>query len=328
MPILTYREALNQALREEMRADPDVFLIGEEVAEYQGAYKVSEGLLAEFGARRVIDTPISEEAIAGAGVGAAMAGLKPVVEMMTVNFSLLALDQIVNHAAKYYYMSGGQYNVPMVMRAPTGVGLQLGAQHSQNFESWFVHVPGLKVVLPATPADAKGLLKSAIRDPDPVIFPEHELIYLSKGEVPAEDYAVPLGVADVKREGADVTIITYSRMTLFALKAAERLAERGISAEVVDLRTLRPLDIDTVVESVRKTHRAVVCEEDWPMCGMAAEVIAQIQTEAFDDLDAPILRVSGVDVPMPYAKNLEKMAVPGEEDVYQACLRVTEGHRD
>ena len=216
----------------------------------------------------------------------------------------------------------------LVMRAPTGVGLQLGAQHSQNFESWFVHVPGLKVVLPATPADAKGLLKSAIRDPDPVIFLEHELIYLSKGEVPAEDYAVPLGVADVKREGADVTIITYSRMTLFALKAAERLAERGISAEVVDLRTLRPLDIDTVVESVRKTHRAVVCEEDWPMCGMAAEVIAQIQTEAFDDLDAPILRVSGVDVPMPYAKNLEKMAVPGEEDVYQACLRVTEGHRD
>jgi len=322
MPVITYREALNQALREEMRSDPDVFLIGEEVAEYQGAYKVSEGLLAEFGPRRVIDTPISEEAIAGAGVGAAMAGLKPVVEMMTVNFSLLALDQIVNHAAKYLYMSGGQYNCPMVMRAPTGVGLQLGAQHSQNFEAWFVHVPGLKVVLPATPRDAKGLLKSAIRDPDPVIFLEHELIYLTKGEVPEEEYTVPIGVADVKREGSDVSIITYSRMTLFALKAAERLEKEGIFAEVIDLRTLRPLDIDPVIESVKKTGRVVVCEEDWPMCGMGAELAAQIQYLAFDYLDAPVERISGVDVPMPYAKNLEKLAVPGEEDIYQTCLRL------
>ncbi len=325
MPVITYREALNQALREEMRDDPDVFLVGEEVAEYQGAYKVSEGLLAEFGPRRVVDTPISEEGIAGIGVGAALAGLKPVVEMMTVNFSLLALDQIVNHAAKYLYMSGGQYNVPMVMRAPTGVGLQLGAQHSQNFESWFVHCPGLKVVLPATPADAKGLLKSAIRDPDPVVFLEHEMIYLSKGEVPEEDYVTPLGIAEVKREGTDVSVISYSRMTLFALKAAERLAEEGISVEVVDLRTLRPLDVDAVLDSVKKTHRAIVCEEDWPMCGMGAELSATIMEGAFDYLDAPVKRISGVDVPMPYAKNLEKMAVPGEEDIYRACRQMVEG---
>ncbi len=326
MPVITFREALNQALREEMRQDPDVFIVGEEVAEYQGAYKVTEGMLAEFGPQRVVDTPISEEAIAGIGVGAALAGLKPVVEMMTVNFSLLALDQIVNHAAKYLYMSGGQYNVPMVMRAPSGVGLQLGAQHSQNFESWFVHCPGLKVVLPATPYDAKGLLKASIRDPDPVIFLEHELIYLTKGEVPAEDYVVPLGVADIKRKGTDVSIISYSRMTLFAMKAAERLEEQeGISAEVVDLRTLRPLDVDAVLESVRKTHRAVVCEEDWPMCGMGAELSATIMEGAFDELDAPVKRISGVDVPMPYAKNLEKMAVPGEEDIFQACRQIVAG---
>lgn len=325
MAVVTYREALNQALREEMRSDPDVFVIGEEVAEYQGAYKVTEGLLAEFGPRRVIDTPISEEVITGTGIGAAMAGLRPVVEMMTVNFSLLALDQMVNHAAKYLYMSGGQYGVPMVFRAPSGVGLQLGAQHSQNFESWYVHVPGLKVVLPATPADAKGLLKTAIRDPDPVVFLEHELLYLTKGELPDGDFTVPLGVADIKREGTDITIVTYSRMVLFALKAAAKLAAEGIQAEVVDLRSLRPLDMDTVIESVSKTHRAVVCEEDWPMCGMGAEVIAQIQREAFDWLDAPIERVSGVDVPMPYARNLEKLAVPNEEDVYRACKRVLEG---
>lgn len=325
MAVYTYREALNQALREEMRSDPDVFVIGEEVAEYQGAYKVTEGLLAEFGPLRVVDTPIAEEGIAGIGVGAALAGLKPVVEMMTVNFSLLALDQIVNHAAKYLYMSGGQYNVPMVMRAPSGVGLQLGAQHSQNFESWFMHCPGLKLALPATPADAKGLLKTAIRDPDPVVFLEHELLYLTKGEVPDGDYTIPFGVADVKREGKDVSIVTYSRMVLFALKAAEKLAREGIEAEIIDLRSLRPLDIDTVLESVAKTHRVVVCEEDWPMCGVGAELIAQIQAEAFDYLDAPIVRVSGVDVPMPYAKNLEKMAVPNEEDVYAACLKVLEG---
>ncbi|MCC6483764.1 MAG: pyruvate dehydrogenase complex E1 component subunit beta [Armatimonadetes bacterium] len=325
MPTMSIKQALNEALREEMRADPDVFIMGEEVAEYQGAYKVTEGLLAEFGSKRVIDTPISEEVIVGAGVGAAMAGLKPVVEMMTINFALLALDQIVNHAAKYYYMSGGQYNIPLVVRAASGVGLQLGAQHSQNFESWFVHVPGLKVVLPATSRDAKGLLKSAIRDPDPVIFLEHELIYLNKSEVPDGDFTVPLGVADVKREGTDVTIITYSRMVLFALKAAERLAKEGISVEVIDLRTLRPLDTRTVIDSVKKTHRAVVAEEDWPMCGMGAELIAQIQQEAFDYLDAPVERVSGVDVPMPYAKNLEKMAVPGEEELYSAVKRVMQG---
>ncbi|MEI6914394.1 MAG: pyruvate dehydrogenase complex E1 component subunit beta [Armatimonadota bacterium] len=326
MATLTYREALNQALREEMREDPDVFVMGEEVAEYQGAYKVTEGLLAEFGPKRVIDTPIAEQVIAGAGVGAALAGLKPVIEMMTVNFSLLALDQIVNHASKYYYMSGGQYNVPLVMRAPCGVGLQLGAQHSQNFESMFVHVPGLKVVMPATPRDAKGLLKAAIRDPGPVIFLEHELIYLQKGNVPdAEDFVIPLGRAEVKRQGTDVSIITYSRMVLFALKAAERLEKEGISVEVVDLRTLRPLDIDTVLDSVRKTHRAVVCEEDWPMCGVCSELIAQIQYEAFDDLDGPVERISGVDVPMPYAKSLEKSAVPGEEDIYQMVKRMLAG---
>lgn len=327
MPTATIREALNQALREEMRNDPDVFVVGEEVAEYQGAYKVTEGLLAEFGPRRVVDTPISEEGIAGVGVGAAMAGLKPVVEMMTVNFALLALDQIVNHAAKYLYMSGGQYNIPMVLRAPSGVGLQLGAQHSQNFESWFMHCPGLKLVLPATPRDAKGLLKSAIRDPDPVIFLEHELIYLSKGELPDDDYVIPLGKSEVKREGSDVTIVAYSRMVLFALKAAARLEQEGISAEIVDLRTLRPLDMVPVLESVRKTGRAVVCEEDWPMCGVGAELSAQIQESAFDYLDAPVRRISGVDVPMPYAKNLEKMAVPGEEDIFRACREIVEGVR-
>ena len=325
MPVITYREALNQALREEMRADPDVFVIGEEVAEYQGAYKVTEGLLAEFGPRRVLDTPISEEAICGAAVGAAMAGLKPVVEMMTVNFALLALDQLVNHAAKYLYMSGGQYNVPMVLRAASGMGLQLGAQHSQNFESWFVHVPGLKVVLPATPRDAKGLLKSAIRDPDPVVFLEHEMLYLTRGETPDEPYTVPLGEAEVKRAGADVTIVAYSRMVLYALKAADTLAAQGISAEVLDLRTLRPLDIRTVLASVERTDRMVVCEEDWPMCGMAAEVIAQVQQQAFDCLDAPIARLSGADVPMPYARNLEKLAVPTDEDIVSACRSVLEG---
>ena len=322
VPIINYRQALNQAMREEMRRDDNVFLIGEEVAAYQGAYRVTESLLEEFGERRVRDTPISEEVVAGVGIGAAMVGLRPVVEMMTINFSLLAMDQIVNHAAKLLYMSGGQVKVPLVIRAPEGAGMQLGAQHSQNLESWFVHVPGLKVVTASTPYDAKGLLKSAIRDDNPVIFLEHELLYSSRGEVPEEEYTVPIGLADIKREGSDVTILSYLRMTLVALKAAETLARDGIDAEVVDLRTLRPMDTETILESVRKTHRAIVVEEDWPQCGVGAEVVDIIQHRAFDYLDAPILRVTASDNPMPYSRELELAALPDEEKVIEAVRQV------
>lgn len=318
MAVMMYRQALNMALKEEMRRDPNVFVIGEEVAKYQGAYRVTEGLLEEFGEKRVIDTPISEEAIAGAGIGAAMVGLRPVVEMMTVNFALLALDQIVNHAAKLRYMSGGQIRVPMVIRAPQGAGMQLGAQHSQNLESWFMHVPGLKVVSASTPYDAKGLLKSAIRDDNPVIFLEHEMLYPTKGDVPEDDYLIPLGKADIKREGRDVTIITYLRMVSIAMSAAEKLASEGIEAEIIDLRTLKPMDIDTLTESLKKTHRAVVVEEDWPTCGAGAEVMARLQETAFDYFDAPIIRVTSEDVPMPYSKNLERMALPDEQKVIDA----------
>jgi len=318
MPVIMYRQALNQALREEMRRDPSVFIIGEEVGAYQGAYRVTEGLLQEFGGKRVVDTPISEEAITGTGIGAAMVGLRPVVEMMTVNFALLAMDQIVNHAAKLRFMSGGQLKLPLVIRAPEGAGMQLGAQHSQNLESWFMHVPGLKVVAAATPYDAKGLLKSAIRDDSPVIFFEHELLYTVKGEVPEEEYTIPIGAADVKREGRDVTIITYLRMVSVALAAANALSAEGIEAEVIDLRTLRPLDIDTLTESIRKTHRAVVVEEDWPMCGAGAEVMARLQETAFDYFDAPIYRVTSEDVPMPYSKSLERAALPDEAKVINA----------
>ncbi len=318
MPIMMYRQALNLAMREEMRRDPNVYVIGEEVAEYQGAYRVTEGLLQEFGEKRVVDTPISEEVIAGIGVGSAMVGLRPVVEMMTINFAILALDQIVNHGAKLRYMSGGQLSIPMVIRAPQGAGMQLGAQHSQNLESWFMHVPGLKVVAASNPYDAKGLLKSAIRDNNPVIFLEHEMLYTTKGEVPEDDYTVPLGVADVKREGRDVTIITYLRMVGPVMAAAEALAAEGIEVEVIDLRSLRPLDIETITDSVKKTHRAVVVEEDWPTCGAGAEIMARLQETAFDYFDAPIYRVSSEDVPMPYSKNLERSAIPDEAKIINA----------
>ncbi len=308
MAIVTYRDALNQALREEMQRDPDVFLMGEEVGVYQGAYKVSRGLLEEFGPRRVVDTPITELGFAGVGVGAAMVGLRPVIEFMTWNFALLAIDQLVNSAAKMRYMSNGQTSVPAVFRGPGGAALQLGAQHSQAFESWYAHIPGLKVVMPATPADAKGLLKSAIRDADPVVFIEGEMLYNLKGEVPEGEHVVPLGRADVKRPGRDVTIVCHSKTVGVALKAAEQLAGEEIDAEVIDLRTIRPLDTAAVLESVGRTHRCVVAEEGWPFAGVGAQVVDTIQREVFDELDAPILRVTGADVPMPYNKHLEKAA--------------------
>jgi pyruvate dehydrogenase E1 component beta subunit len=308
MAVLTYRDALNQALREEMQRDPSVFLMGEEVGVYQGAYKVSRGLLDEFGPMRVVDTPITELGFAGVGVGAAMVGLRPVIEFMTWNFALLAIDQLVNSAAKMRYMSGGQVGVPAVFRGPGGAALQLGAQHSQAFESYYAHVPGLKVVMPATPADAKGLLKSAIRDDNPVVFIEGEMLYNVKGEVPEGEHVVPVGQADVKRAGADLTIVCHSKTVAVALKAAEQLAAEEVEAEVLDLRTIRPLDTETLLRSVAKTHRCVVAEEGWPFAGVGAEVVDTVQREAFDELDAPVLRVTGADVPMPYNKHLEKAA--------------------
>lgn len=322
MPLLTYRDALNQALREEMRRDPAVFLMGEEVGVYQGAYKVSRGLLEEFGPERVVDTPITELGFAGIGVGAAMAGLRPVVEFMTWNFALLAIDQIVNSAAKMLYMSGGQVPIPIVFRGPGGSALQLAAQHSQSFEAWYANVPGLKVVAPSNPADAKGLLKSAIRDNNPVVFVEGEMMYNTKGEVPDGEHVVPLGVADVKREGTDVTIVAHAKMVALALKAAEEMAKDGISAEVVDPRTIRPLDVPTIAASVRKTNRCVVVEEGWPFAGIGAQVVDDIQREAFDWLDAPVLRVTGADVPMPYNKQLEKLAKPDVPKIRDAVHRV------
>jgi pyruvate dehydrogenase E1 component beta subunit len=323
MPIITYRDALNQALREEMHRDPRVFLMGEEVGVYQGAYKVSRGLLQEFGEKRVIDTPITEEGFTGVGVGAAMAGLRPVVEIMTWNFSLVAIDQIVNGAAKMHYMSGGQVKIPMVIRGPGGAAHQLAAQHSQSLESYYAYVPGLKVAAAGTPYDAKGLLKSAIRDDDPVIFIEGETLYGSKGEVPEEEYLIPLGVADVKREGSDCTLIAWAKMVGVAMKAAEQLASDGVSCDVLDLRSLRPLDEGTILDSVRRTNRCVIVEEGWPVAGFGAQVADLIQREAFDDLDAPVARVTGADVPMPYAKNLEHAAVPGPERVIEAVRAVT-----
>ncbi|MHB1001636.1 MAG: pyruvate dehydrogenase complex E1 component subunit beta [Armatimonadota bacterium] len=320
---ITYRDALNQALREEMIRDPNVFIIGEEVAQYGGAYKVTEGLYKEFGADRVIDTPISEEAITGAGIGAAMVGLHPVIEMMTVNFTMLAMDQIVNHGSKLRYMSGGQFSIGAVIRAPQGAGLQLGAQHSQNLESWYAHVPGLKVVTPSTPADAKGLLKSAIRDNNLIIFLEHEMLYGSKGDVPEDEYTTPIGTAEIKRAGKDVSLVSYSRMLTLCMKAAEQLAGEGIDAEVVDLRTLRPLDMDTVIKSVRKTHKAIIVEEDWKSSGMGAEIASRILESAFDYLDAPVVRVAAQDVPMPYSKHLEQMAIPSQEDIINAVKQIT-----
>jgi pyruvate dehydrogenase E1 component beta subunit len=322
MPVITMRDALNDALREELARDQNVFLMGEEVAEYQGAYKVTRGLLEEFGAKRVIDSPITELGFAGLGVGAAMAGLRPIIEFMTFNFSILATDQIINSAAKMLYMSGGQFKIPIVFRGPGGSAYQVSSQHSQAIESWYAYFPGLKVVMPSTPADAKGLLKSAIRDDDPVIFIEQERMYGMKGEVPEdEDFTIPLGLADIKREGTDATIVARSLLVPTALKAAEELEKEGISCEVIDPRTIRPLDIDTIIESVKKTNRVVVAEESHPFCGVGAEISAEIHERVFDYLDAPVKRVSGADVPMPYAKNLEQLAIP---DVPQLIAAVKE----
>ncbi|MSR03557.1 MAG: pyruvate dehydrogenase complex E1 component subunit beta [Gemmatimonadetes bacterium] len=322
MTTMTYRDALNQALREEMTRDDRVFLMGEEVAEYDGAYKVSRGLLKEFGPRRVVDTPIAELGFTGIGVGAAMVGLRPIIEMMTWNFALLAIDQIVNSAAKMRYMSGGQIGVPIVFRGPGGSALQLGAQHSQAFESWYAHIPGLKVVAPATAADAKGLLKASIRDDNPVVFIEGEMLYNVKGDVPDGDHIVPIGKADIKRPGKDVTIICHSKTVDPSLKAAEALAAEGIDAEVIDLRTIRPLDTDTILASVAKTNRCVVAEEGWYFAGVGAQVVDTIQREAFDALDAPVWRVTGADVPMPYNKLLERAAKVDAQKIQAAAKKV------
>ena len=322
MATLTYRDALNQALREEMQRDPNVFLMGEEVGVYQGAYKVSRGLLEEFGPKRVVDTPIAELGFAGIGVGAAMGGLRPVVEFMTWNFALLALDQIVNSAAKMRYMSGGQLSMPIVFRGPNGAALQLSSQHSQAWESWLAHIPGLKVVAPATPADAKGLLKSAIRDDNPVIVLEGEMLYNVKGEVPDGEHIVPIGRADIKREGNDVTLVCHSKTLSVALKAAEQLAQDNVSAEVLDLRSLRPIDAAAILDSVRKTNRAVVVEEGWPHSGIGAQIVDIIQRDGFDDLDAPVQRVTQADVPMPYNKLLERAAKASPEKVVAAARKV------
>lgn len=319
MAVITYREALSQALREEMRRDNRIIILGEDVVDYGGAYGVTRGLADEFGEKRVKDTPIAELGIVGTAVGAAMNGLRPIAELMTINFAILAMDAIVNHAAKVRYMFGGQAKCPLVIRTAGGAGAQLASTHSQNVEVWFAHVPGFKVVVPATPKDAKGLLKAAIRDEDPVLFVEHSLLYGTKGEVPGEDYVVPIGQADVKREGKDLTFIAYSRMVLVALEAAQLLAQEGIDAEVVDLRTLRPLDTETVVRSVKKTNRAIIVEEDWRSFGVGAEVAARLVEEAFDYLDAPIQRVATAEVPMPYARNLEQAALPKVEDVVRVA---------
>jgi len=305
-----------------MQRDDRVFIMGEEVGVYQGAYKVSKGLLQEFGEMRVVDTPITELGFAGVGVGAAMVGLRPIIEFMTWNFALLALDQVVNSAAKMLYMSGGQYNVPIVFRGPNGAALQLSAQHSQAWESWLAHIPGLKVVAPGTPYDAKGLLKSAVRDDNPVIFLEGEMLYNTKGEVPEEEYLIPLGKAQLKREGEHCTIVTHGKMVLVATQAADQLAKEGIRVDVLDLLTLRPLDVEAIAQSVRKTNRAVVLEEGWEICGMGAQVVDYIQRECFDDLDAPVLRIHQADVPMPYAKNLERAAKPDARKTIAAVKQV------
>ena len=322
MPVITYRDALNQALREEMQRDDRVFIMGEEVGVYQGAYKVSKGLLQEFGEMRVVDTPITELGFAGVGVGAAMVGLRPIIEFMTWNFALLALDQVVNSAAKMLYMSGGQYGIPIVFRGPNGAALQLSAQHSQAWESWLAHIPGLKVVAPGTPYDAKGLLKSAVRDDNPVIVLEGEMLYNTKGDVPAEEYVIPLGKAALKREGDHCSIITHGKMILVALQAADQLAKEGIRVDVIDLLSLRPMDVEAIATTVRKTNRAVVLEEGWEIAGIGAQVVDYIQRECFDDLDAPVMRVHQVDVPMPYAKNLERAAKPDLPKTIAAVKKV------
>jgi pyruvate dehydrogenase E1 component beta subunit len=324
MVTMTIRDALRDAMAEEMRRDPDVFLMGEEVAEYQGAYKVSQGLLQEFGARRVIDTPITEHGFAGIGVGAAMTGLKPIVEFMTFNFAMQAIDQIINSAAKTLYMSGGQMGCAIVFRGPNGAASRVAAQHSQDYSSWYSQVPGLKVIAPFSAADYKGLLKAAIRDPNPVIFLENEMLYGHSGPVPKlDDYVIPIGKARIVRSGGHVTIISWSNGMSYALKAADELAKEGIEAEVIDLRTLRPMDTDTIIASVKKTGRAVTVEEGWQQNGVGAEVAARIMEHAFDYLDAPVARVSGKDVPMPYAANLEKLALPSVAEVVAAAKAVS-----
>ncbi|QHO77004.1 pyruvate dehydrogenase complex E1 component subunit beta [Bradyrhizobium sp. CCBAU 051011] len=320
----TIRDALRDAMAEEMRRDGDVFIIGEEVAEYQGAYKVTQGLLQEFGARRVIDTPITEHGFAGVGVGAAMTGLKPIVEFMTFNFAMQAIDQIINSAAKTLYMSGGQMGCSIVFRGPNGAAARVAAQHSQDYSAWYSQIPGLKVIAPFSAADYKGLLKAAIRDPNPVIFLENEVLYGHTGEVPKlDDYVVPIGKARVVRKGKDVTIVSWSMGMTYALKAAEELAKEGIEAEVIDLRTLRPMDTETIIASVQKTGRAVTVEEGWQQSGVGAEIAARIMEHAFDYLDAPVARVSGKDVPMPYAANLEKLALPSVAEVVAAAKAVS-----
>ena len=319
---MTYRDALNQALREEMQRDDAVFLMGEDIGRFDGAFKVTRGLLDEFGEQRVVDTPITEAGFTGLGIGAAMTGLRPVIEIMTVNFALVAMDQIVSNASKIHYMFGGQATVPMVIRMPGGAGHQLSAQHSHSLEAMFTHVPGLKVVVPATPEDAKGLLKTAIRDDDPVIFLESEGLYGKKGPVGGEDDLVPFGQAVVRRPGRDCTVIAHSRMVWVALAAAEDLAAQGIDVEVIDPRTFRPLDLDTLAASVRRTSRAVVVDEGWPECGIAAGVAAHLYEACFDWLDAPVVRVNSADVPMPYARNLEQAAIPQAGDVVAAVHAV------
>jgi pyruvate dehydrogenase E1 component beta subunit len=320
--LLSYREALNQAMREEMRRDERVFLIGEDVGYYQGAFKVSKGFVEEFGPQRVLDTPITEAGFTGLAIGAAMAGLRPIVELMTFNFGILAMDQIVNNAAKIRYMSGGQITIPIVIRGPGSAAHQLAAQHSQSLEAWFCHVPGLKVIAPATPHDAKGLLKSAIRDQNPVIFIEAQLLYGTKGEVGEGDYTIPIGQAEVKRQGTDVTIVAYSKMLLLALEAADALAHEGIQVEVVDLRTLKPLDVATIATSVRKTGRLLIIEEGWHFAGLGAQIADSVYTKTFDYLDGPIVRVTGADVPMPYTRPLEDAAIPDRAHVVVAVKQM------
>lgn len=322
MKELQFREALREAMSEEMRRDERVFLMGEEVAQYNGAYKVSQGMLDEFGERRVIDTPISELGFAGIGVGAAMNGLRPIIEFMTFNFSLVAIDQVINSAAKMMSMSGGQYTVPIVFRGPTASAGMLSSQHSQAFENWYANCPGLKVVVPSNPSDAKGLLKSSIRDNDPVIFMESEQMYGDKGQVPEGEYLVPIGVADIKRAGTDVTIVSFGKMMKVALKAAEELAAENINAEVIDLRSVRPIDYATIIQSVRKTNRLVIVEESWPLASIASEIGFKVQRDAFDYLDAPIKRVMGGDVPLPYAPTLIEVFLPNPERVIRAVKEV------
>jgi pyruvate dehydrogenase E1 component beta subunit len=323
MVTMTVREALRDAMAEEMRRDGDVFVMGEEVAEYQGAYKVTQGLLQEFGARRVVDTPITEHGFAGLGVGAALAGLKPIVEFMTFNFAMQAIDQIINSAAKTLYMSGGQMGASIVFRGPNGAAARVAAQHSQDYSAWYSQIPGLIVIAPYTASDAKGLLKAAIRNPNPVVFLEHEILYGQSFPVPKlDDFVLPIGKARVVRPGNNVTLVSFSNGMTYTLKAAEELAKKHIMAEVIDLRTLRPLDIDTIVQSVQKTGRLVTIEEGWPQCGVGAEIAARVMERAFDYLDAPVMRVSGKDVPMPYANNLEKLALPSVAEIVDAAKAV------